>query len=222
MCVEWNEARIAATKNRYQIRGYTDVSEMITAEKLDAISIATPDPYHYEPARAAMEAGIKYLMIEKPLATSVEECEELIAMAEKYGVQIAVDFHKRWDPAYNNMRDEILMDKENIIRGYMSLDDVIDVPMNWFTWTDQSSPSWFLGVHCYDLIRYVSGSEVESVYAVGNKQVLKKQGYQTYDSIQAILTMQDGSSWTVENSWILPNTYPKSNDGQLVIVTEHK
>ena len=61
------------------------------------------------------------------------------------------------------MRDEILMDKENIIRGYMSLDDVIDVPMNWFTWTDQSSPSWFLGVHCYDLIRYVSGSEVESV-----------------------------------------------------------
>ena len=35
----------------------------------------------------------------------------------------------------------------------------------------------------------------------GNKQVLKKQGYQTYDSIQAILTMQDGSSWTVENSW---------------------
>ena len=35
----------------------------------------------------------------------------------KYGVQIAVDFHKRWDPAYNNMRDEILMDKENIIRG---------------------------------------------------------------------------------------------------------
>ena len=77
-------------------------------------------------------------------------------------------------------------------------------------------------MHCYDLIRYVSGSEVESVYAVGNKQVLKKQGYQTYDSIQAILTMQDGSSWTVENSWILPNTYPKSNDGQLVIVTEHK
>ena len=217
-----NEERRAATQNRYQIRGYADVKEMITAEKLDAISIATPDPYHYEPARAAMEAGIKYLMIEKPLATSVEECEELIAMAEKYGVQIAVDFHKRWDPAYNNMRDEILMDKENIIRGYMSLDDVIDVPMNWFTWTDQSSPSWFLGVHCYDLIRYVSGSEVESVYAVGNKQVLKKQGYQTYDSIQAILTMQDGSSWTVENSWILPNTYPKSNDGQLVIVTEHK
>lgn len=217
-----NEERRAATQNRYQIRGYADVREMIVAEKLDAVSIATPDPYHYEPAKAAMEAGIKYLMIEKPLATSVEECEELIAMAEKYGVQIAVDFHKRWDPAYNNMRDEIHMDKENIIRGYMSLDDVIDVPMNWFTWTDQSSPSWFLGVHCYDLIRYLSGSEVESVYAVGNKEVLKKQGYQTYDSIQAILTMQDGSNWTVENSWILPNTYPKSNDGQLVIVTEHK
>ena len=38
-----NEERRAATQNRYQIRGYADVKEMITAEKLDAISIATPD-----------------------------------------------------------------------------------------------------------------------------------------------------------------------------------
>lgn len=217
-----NEERRAATAQRYHVTGYASVKEMIQAEALDAVSIATPDPYHFEPAKDAMEAGIKYLMIEKPLATTVEECEQLIAMAEAYDVQIAVDFHKRWDPAYNNMRDEIQKDKENIIRGYMSLDDVIDVPTSWFTWTDKSSPSWFLGVHCYDLIRYLSGSEVKRVYAVGNKEVLKKQGYQTYDNIQAILTMEDGSNWTVENSWILPNTYPKSNDGQLVIVTEHK
>ena len=63
-----NDERRAATQNRYQIRGYADVREMIVAEKLDAVSIATPDPYHYEPAKAAMEAGIKLSLIHIYLA----------------------------------------------------------------------------------------------------------------------------------------------------------
>ena len=134
-----NEERRIATADKYQITGYKTVKEMIAQEQLDAISIATPDPYHFEPAKDAMEAGIKYLFIEKPLATSVKECEELIALAEKHGVKISVDFHKRWDPAYNAIRDEIKKDEDTFIRGYMALDDIIDVPRKWFTWTDKSS-----------------------------------------------------------------------------------
>ena len=67
-----NEERRIATADKYQITGYKTVKEMIAQEQLDAISIATPDPYHFEPAKDAMEAGIKYLFIEKPLATSVK------------------------------------------------------------------------------------------------------------------------------------------------------
>lgn len=217
-----NEERRTTTSDKYKVKGYASVKEMIAGEELDAISIATPDPYHFEPAKDAIEAGIKYLMIEKPLATSTKECEELISLAKKNNVKIAVDFHKRWDPAYNCIRDEIRSGEDGIIRGYMALDDIIDVPRNWFTWTDRSSPAWFLGVHCYDLIRYITGSEAYKVYAVGNKQVLKEEGYETYDNIQALITMKDGSNWTVENNWILPATFPKSNDGQLIVVTEKK
>ena len=204
------------------MKGYTTVKEMILAEQLDAVSIATSDPYHFEPCKEAIESGIKYLLIEKPMALNVDECEEIIRLADEYGVKISVDFHKRWDPAYNCIKTDIKSEDKKIIRGYMSLDDVIAVPENWFTWTNKSSPAWFLGVHCYDLIRYITESEVEKVYAVGNKEVLKKKGYSTWDNIQAVLTMKDGSNWTVETSWILPNTFPKSNDGQLVIITENK
>lgn len=217
-----NEERRLATAEKFHVTGYATVKEMIDKEELDAVSIATPDPYHFQPVKEAIEAGIKYLLIEKPLATSVKECEEIIAMAKEYDVKISVDFHKRWDPAYNCIRDEIKKDDNKVIRGYMSLDDIIDVPRNWFTWTDKSSPAWFLGVHCYDLIRYITGSEVVKVYAAGNKEVLKKEGLDTWDNIQAILTLKDGSNWTVETSWIIPNSFPKSNDGQLVIVTEEK
>ena len=193
-----NEERKKIAEEKYGVKGYTTVKEMILAEQLDAVSIATSDPYHFEPCKEAIESGIKYLLIEKPMALTVDECEEIIRLAEENGVKISVDFHKRWDPAYNCIKTDIKSEDKKIIRGYMSLDDVIAVPENWFTWTDKSSPAWFLGVHCYDLIRYITESEVEKVYAVGNKEVLKKKGYSTWDNI------------------------PKSNDGQLVIITENK
>lgn len=217
-----NQDRLEATEKKYGVKGYSTVKEMLAAEKLDAVSVATPDPYHFEPVKDAIESGIKYLLIEKPLATTVSECEQIIEMAEHNHTKILVDFHKRWDPAYNCIRDEIKKDNDNVIRGYMSLDDIVDVPLKWFTWTNKSSPVWFLGVHCYDLIRYITGSEVEKVYAVGTKKILKGMGYDTWDSISATLTLKDGSNWTVETSWVLPNTFPKSNDGQLVILTEKK
>lgn len=52
--------------------------------------------------------------------------------------------------------------------------------------------------------------------------MLREKGFDTWDTIQAILTMKDGSNWTVETSWILPNTFPKSNDGQLIVLTDKK
>lgn len=104
-----------------------------------------------------------------------------------------MDFHKRWDPAYCAMRNEIIEDGEKIIRGYVSLDDIISVPTKWFTWTDSSSPSWFVGVHCYDLIWYLSGSEVKSVYAgvepmqefISDILTGKKFRATAYDGLQA-------------------------------------
>ena len=214
-----NEERLKVAEDSYGITGYTNMGEMLEKESIDAISIATSDPYHFAPLKEAIEAGIKNIFVEKPLATTVDEAEEIVRLAKKHDTKIMVDFHKRWDPAYNNMKD--LVKNDQIIRGYISLEDVISVPLNWFSWTAKSSPVWFLGVHCYDLIRYMTNSEVQSVYAVGNKKMLADKEIDTYDSAQAILQMTDGSNWVVESSWILPDSFPKSNDGQLVMLTDN-
>lgn len=215
-----DEERRERAAEKYGITGYASVKEMVEVERLDAVTIATSDPYHFQPARDAIEAGVKYLLIEKPLATTVEECEEIVRLAEENGVKISVDFHKRWDPAYNCIRDEIRCGGDTVLRGYMSLDDIVDVPRAWFSWSAKSSPSWFLGVHCYDLVRYITGAEAVSVTARGSKKVLAAEGIDTWDTITALITMSDGSNWTVETSWVLPNTFPKANDGQLVILTD--
>ena len=126
--------KLAKVEKEYSINIYTDLEELIKKEKPDIISIATPDPYHFEPAKTAIKNNIDVL-VEKPLATNRKECEELIRLAETHNVKIGVDFHKRWDPASINLKLELEKeDTGKIVRGYVSMDDIIDVPVNWLPW----------------------------------------------------------------------------------------
>lgn len=191
---------------------------MLNNEIIDAVTIATPDPFHLEPALKSINAQ-KHVLIEKPLATNTEDCYKIIEAAKKNNIRVAVDFHKRWDPASISIKNIISRkDIGSIIRGYISMDDIIDVPTKWLSWAYKSSPAYFLGVHCYDIARWYMNCEVKEVYAKGNKGVLKEMGIDTYDNIQAFITFENGATWTIENSWILPSKFPKANDGKTVIL----
>lgn len=205
----------------FGVKTYEDVNEMLENEEIDAVSVATPDCYHKEPALAAIRHG-KHVLIEKPLATTLEDARAIIDAAKEAKVRVAVDYHKRWDPASIQVKNELAKESTGeVIRGYMSMDDVIDVPTKWFSWSENSSPVHFLGTHCYDLIRWYMGCEVTEVYAVGSKKYLPSLGVDTYDSIQAFLTFENGCNWTVENAWVLPSGFAKNNDGRTQIITEN-
>lgn len=207
----------------YGVHTYDNVEEMLKAEKLDAVTVATPDCYHAAPALAAIRRGLPVL-IEKPLATTLGDARRIIAEAKSHNVRVAIDYHKRWDPASISLKNELAKPGCGApIRGYMSMDDIIDVPTKWFkSWSKNSSPVHFLGTHCYDLIRWYMSCEVSEVYAVGRKGYLSGMGFDTYDTVSAFLTLENGCTWTVENSWILPDGFSKNNDGRTQIITEHE
>ncbi|MCX9039237.1 Gfo/Idh/MocA family oxidoreductase [Citrobacter portucalensis] len=202
------------------VRGYTRLEQLLEEENIDVVSVATPDPYHTESILTALRHG-KPVLAEKPLATSVRECEQIVELARQQALLVGVDFHKRWDPAVLRIKTELEKPETGqILRGHISMDDVISVPTEWLNWAGASSPVWFLGSHCFDLVRHLSGQEVVAVYACGQKSVLAAQGINTCDSVQTLLTMADGSSWVVENSWVLPEVFPKDNDGRIDILCE--
>lgn len=214
-----NEALRKKIEEQYHVKTYEQAEDMLESEEIDAVSVATPDFCHAAPALQAIRRG-KHVLIEKPLATTLEDARAIIAEAKKANVRVMVDYHKRWDPASIQIKNELSKpDAGKVIRGYMSMDDIIDVPTKWFNWSDKSSPVHFLGTHCYDLIRWYMGCEVTEVYAVGTKEYLKSMGIDTYDSIQAFLTFENGCHWTVENSWVLPAKFAKNNDGHTQILT---
>src|SRR5437899_1802494 len=66
----------------YQVKGYTDYREMLERERLDAVTVVTPDHLHREMALAALERGL-HVLVEKPLDTTVEGCQEIIDAAKR-------------------------------------------------------------------------------------------------------------------------------------------
>lgn len=206
----------------YGVKTYNDIEEMLNNEDIDVVSVATPDPYHKEPVLAAIRHG-KDVLVEKPLATSSKDAYEIIDAAEKAGVRVMVDYHKRWDPASIAVKNKLQEEATGKpVRGYMRMDNIYDVALNWLKWSANSSPVHFVGTHCYDLIRFYMGCEVTQVYAVGHKEILKSKGVDTWDTITAILEFENGCTWTVENAWILPDGFAKADDGCTEILCENQ
>ncbi len=134
----------------YGIQGYTRLDRLLQQEAIDIVSVATPDPYHTESILTALRHG-QHVLAEKPLATSVRECELIVEMAQQRDLLVGVDFHKRWDPAVMRIKAELENPETGcILRGHISMDDVITVPTQWLNWAGASSPVWFLGSHCFD------------------------------------------------------------------------
>ena len=214
-----NPEILEAQIQKFNIKGYRDLGGMLARESLDAVSIATPDFAHREIALQAIAAG-KHVLVEKPLDVTAEGCLEIINAAKKNKVFIQVDFHKRFDP-YHQETERLVREGHlgEIQYGYVHMEDKIVVPRDWFPgWAPKSSPAWFLGVHFYDLIRWIIKKEPKKVYATGVKRILAGLGIDTYDSVQAKVEFEGGASVTFDTSWILPENFEANVNQGLRIV----
>ncbi len=89
---------------RHGAAAYLNTGELFEKEKLDAVSIATPDHLHCEPTLAAIAAGC-HVFCEKPLAASLDEAERMVAAADDRGLQLAVDYNRRFASGYRQAHD---------------------------------------------------------------------------------------------------------------------
>ena len=76
---------------------YEDIDELL--EKVDVIDIVTPTTYHHETAVKAIKAGV-HIFVEKPITSTVEEAEELIALSQQHNVKGQVGHVERFNPAF--------------------------------------------------------------------------------------------------------------------------
>jgi UDP-N-acetyl-2-amino-2-deoxyglucuronate dehydrogenase len=89
-----NGDRAAAFASRYGASPFTDLSKMFRDAKIEAVLIATPHPLHAAPAIAAAKAGV-HVLVEKPLAASLSDCDAMLAAANKSNTTLAVISQRR-------------------------------------------------------------------------------------------------------------------------------
>ena len=85
VCGFMNRERAERVGRQYGATAYLDLAEMLEKERLDLLSIITPDDRHFAPYRLALEAGTN-CFLEKPLAMDVSHGRELVALARRQGV----------------------------------------------------------------------------------------------------------------------------------------
>jgi UDP-N-acetylglucosamine 3-dehydrogenase len=98
--------RRTAMAEPFRAAAYDNAGQLLAEQKLDAVTIATPDHLHVEPALAAIEAGC-HVFCEKPLATEVHQAERLVRAAAERGVHLAVDYNRRFAFGYRTARQQL-------------------------------------------------------------------------------------------------------------------
>src|SRR5438874_8697467 len=87
-----------------RLRVYEDYRKMLERESPDLVAVVTPDHLHTSPVLAAIEFGARGIFCEKPLATSLDEADQIVAAAVSSGVTICVDYTRRWMPEFVEAR----------------------------------------------------------------------------------------------------------------------
>ena len=145
-----NRDRLADFSTRWGVqRIYSDYREMLAAESLDIVSVATHANLHAEMTVTAAEAGVKAVLCEKAMATSLHDADRMIDACRKSGTILSVLYHNRWDPLMVRVRDLV---REGAIGELISI-------------AGNMGPELVHeATHMFDLMRFWSGDEAAWVF----------------------------------------------------------
>jgi predicted dehydrogenase len=161
------------------------------------------------------------VLVEKPLATTVEDAEEIARISRETGCHVMVNYTHRWAAPYARTREIIRRgDIGDPVMVYARKDDTLWAATEMMSWTEKTSPASYLSTHDIDLVLWFLDTEVSSVYALGVKKVLVKRHIDTEDAVQALVRFKDGAIGTFESCWVLPNSMPTVTDSFIEIIGE--
>ncbi len=178
-------------KHKYAERFYTDIDEMLEKEILDAAVIVVPTFLHKEVALKCLDKGLD-IFIEKPVASSIEDGYIIEKRAKELNKKVCVGYIERFNPVVEALKRE-LTDREIYSIGITRVGPfpprIADVGIL----TD-------LSVHDIDLIRYITGREIEK------KSIFKSQKIHNHHEDNAILSFQLDHEVvaSITTNWLTP------------------
>ena len=169
--VSREQSRADAFARRFGARrAYTRYEDMLRDPEVTVVAIHTPNALHAEQAIAAARAG-KHVFCDKPLATTVVDAQRVLDACAKAGVKLGLNFHSRFMPSFTETHRIIASGEIGDVRlVHMEASPGVLPGGRHATWRADPSlaglgTTFSIGVHAYDILRYLLASEVESVSA---------------------------------------------------------
>jgi predicted dehydrogenase len=180
--------------HKYSVPAYTDYRELLEKQRPDIATIAVPTCFHKEVAEAAMEAGT-HVLVEKPIAATVEEGQALIDRAKELDRQLMVGHIVRFNPAMQTLKHHIEAGELGRIfqivcrrvgpfpHRIRDVGVVVD-----------------LAPHDLDIMRFISGEEPTRVYAETKRRIHTEHE----DLLTALVNFKSGLTGMLEINWLTP------------------
>jgi len=195
---------------KYNVKAYYTVEDLLADPGIDAVYIATPVYLHKEQAVAAAKAG-KHFLLEKPLARTASEAEEVVRAAREAGVKATEGYMMKFHPLHRRAKELIEEGKlGKPVLGRAQLTTWYpEIPGAWRQDPEKGGGGALIDMatHCYDLLRWLIGSRIVQVYAIANTQTFK---YPVDDSSTTLLLFEDGAHGVVDSFFNIPDPAVKN------------
>ncbi len=193
-------------KEKYGAKyAFTTIEELLAIEEIEAVYIATPVVCHQEQAFAAADAG-KHILLEKPLALTSKESQKIVDYCNEKGVKLGVGLMMRFSSYHKAMHDIITSGE---------IGDIVAMRAQFTCWYPEMENCWRqkwatsgggaltdMGVHCIDLLQYITGLSATEVTAFTGNQIFK---YEVEDSASVIMRMSNGCCAYVDTAFNIPD-----------------
>ncbi len=201
------------------VKKYTDYKELIKNEKIDVVIIATESGYHEEIGLYCLENNIN-VIIEKPIALSIEGAQKLVDKAKEKGLKMAVSHQNRFNYPVQLLKKAITEGRMGkIFNGMARILWTRD--MNYYlqapwrgTWELDGGTLMNQCIHNIDLLNWMMDSEINTVYAQTSNYI---RDIEAEDYGVIVIRYKDGKIGTIEGSAII---YPKNLEETLTITGE--
>ena len=187
-----NEGAGKPLAERLNTNYYKDYKELLKTD-VEAVSIATPTELHYDIAKEFVEKG-KHILVEKPICLTVEDSQKLVDMTKDAGVVLAVGMVERFNPVVEFAKEaiengdygKVITSTARRVSSFPSRIKDVGVIMD-------------LGIHDMDVMRYLIGSDVRSVFCAAG---MHKHDFEDFANI--LLSFENGVTGFIEVNWLTP------------------
>jgi predicted dehydrogenase len=186
----------------------TDYRILVENKTIDAVLISTtPEPTHYPIAKESLNAG-KHVFLEKPMALELAEADELIALARSKELLFTIGYSQRFNPKFAYVKRSI--DDGGIgqpVSALVSRHITRNLGKK-IGGRVKLSPAAMEATHDIDFVLWcMAPRKPIRVYAQEVRKIMEAQ-YNVPDCVWIVVTMDDGSVFTIGAGWVLPPAYP--------------